>query len=219
MTAIMRVPRTRGVGSGLLLILLGAWGALIPFVGPYFHFAYTPDTAWTWTWGRFFLEIVPGVATALGGLILMISAFRPVAMFGAALAAAGGAWFVVGSLLGPVWTSSAALGVPGGVPAALDPGQPTGGPLHMVAEHLSFFTALGVVIVFFAAVAFGRLAVVGARDAQLAGDEVTWAKPSRRRMREEKAAKQDKPVTKQDEPAAEQDGERPSMWRRLTAAR
>jgi hypothetical protein len=227
MTAMLRVPRTRGVGSGLLLILLGAWGALIPFVGPYFHFAYTPDAAWTWTWGRFFLEIVPGVAAALGGLILMISAFRPVAMFGAALAAAAGAWFVVGSLLGPVWASTAALGAPGGVPAALDPGQPTGGPLHMAAEHLSFFTALGVVIVFFAAVAFGRLAVVGARDAQLAaGDEVTWTKPSRRVAREEKpamqdepATEQDEPATEQDEPATEQDGERPSMWRRLTAAR
>src|SRR6266851_3640584 len=180
MTAMMRVPRTRGLGSGLLLILLGAWGALIPFVGPYFHFAYTPDTAWTWTWGRFFLEVVPGVAAALGGLILMISAFRPVAMLGAALAAAAGAWFVVGSLLGPVWTSS---------------------------------TALGVVIVFLAAVAFGRLAVVGARDAQLAaGDEVTWSKPGRRARREEKQAKQDKPAT-------EQEGERPSVWRRLTAAR
>ena len=83
----------------------------------------------------------------------------------------------------------------------------------MVAERLSFFTALGVVIVFFAAVAFGRLAVVGARDAQLAtGDEVSWTKPSRRGGREEKPAKQDKPAT-------EQDGERPSVWRRLTAAR
>jgi len=217
MTAMMRVPRTRGVGSGLLLILLGAWGALIPFVGPYFHFAYTPDTAWTWTWGRFFLEIVPGVATALGGLILMISAFRPVAMFGAVLAAAGGAWYTVGSLLGPVWTSGTTLGVPGGVPAALDPGQPTGGPLHMVAEHLSFFTALGVVIVFLAAVAFGRLAVVGARDGQPAGDEVTWSKP-RRSRKAEKPAKPEKPA-KQDEPATDEDGDRPSVWRRLTAAR
>src|SRR5215471_14882031 len=131
MTAMMRVPRTRGVGSGVLLILLGAWGALIPFVGPYFHFAYTPDTAWTWTWGRFFLAIVPGVAAALGGLILLVSAFRPVAMFGAALAAAGGAWFAVDHLLGPVWSSA-----PGSIPPALNPGAPTGGPLHMVAENL-----------------------------------------------------------------------------------
>jgi hypothetical protein len=210
MTAMMRVPRTRGVGSGALLILLGAWGALIPFVGPYFHFAYTPDTAWTWTWGRFFLEIVPGVAAALGGLILLISAFRPVAMFGAALAAAGGAWFAVGHLLGPVWSSTTTLGVPGSVPSAFNPGQPAGGPLHMVAENLAFFTALGVVIVFLAAVALGRLAVVGARDARLAGDEVTWAEP-RRSERADKLPKRDKPAT--------EDGERPSVWRRLTTTR
>ena len=204
MAAMMRVPRTRGVGSGVLLILLGAWGALIPFVGPYFHFAYTPDAAWTWTWGRFFLEIVPGVVTALGGLILLISAFRPVAMFGAALAAAGGAWFAVGHLLGPVWSGSTTLGSPGGIPAALNPGTPAGGPLHMVAENLAFFTALGVVIVFFAAVALGRLAVIGARDAQLASDEATLAEP----RRPESA---DKPET--------EDGERPNVWRRLTTTR
>ena len=208
MTAMMRVPRTRGVGSGVLLILLGTWGALIPFVGPYFHFAYTPDTAWTWTWGRFFLEIVPGVAAALGGLILLVSALRPVAMFGAALAAAGGAWFAVGHLLGPVWSSSTTLG---SIPAALNPGSPTGGPLHMVAENLAFFTALGVVIVFFASVALGRLAVVGAREAQLAtGEDVAWAKP-RRSEKADKLPKRDKPVT--------DEGERPSVWRRLTTTR
>jgi hypothetical protein len=211
MTAMMRVPRTRGAGSGLVLILLGVWGALIPFVGPYFNFAYTPDTAWAWTWGRFFLEIVPGVATALGGLILLISAFRPVAMFGAALAAAGGAWFAVGSLLGPVWSSYSALGVPGSVPDALNPGHPTGGPLRMVAEHLSFFTALGVVIVFLAAVAFGRLAIVGARDARLAaGEEAAWSKP-RRSEKPDELPKQEKPVP--------DDGERSSVWRRLSPTR
>jgi hypothetical protein len=211
MTAMMRVPRTRGAGSGLALILLGAWGALIPFVGPYFDFAYTPDTAWAWTWGRFFLEVVPGVATVLGGLILMISAFRPVAMFGAALAAAGGAWFAVGSMLGPVWASYSALGGPGSVPAAFDPGHPIGGPLRMVAEHLSFFTALGVVIVWLAAVAFGRLAVVGAREARLAtGEGVARGRP-RRSEKPDKLPKQEKPVP--------DDGERPSVWRRLTATR
>src|SRR5258708_17060641 len=119
MTAMMRVPRSRGAGNGLLLVLLGAWGALIPFVGPYFHFAYTPDTAWTWTWGRFFLELVPGVAVVLGGLILMASAVPPVAMFGAALATAAGASFTAGSLLRPVWASYSTPGLPGGVPAAL----------------------------------------------------------------------------------------------------
>jgi hypothetical protein len=212
MTAIMRVPRTRGLGSGLLLILLGAWGALIPFVGPYFHFAYTPDTAWTWTWGRFFLELIPGVATALGGLVLMASAVRPVAMFGAALATAAGAWFAIGTMLGPVWASYATLGVRGSVPAALDPGAPTGGPLHMVAEHLSFFTALGLVIVLLGGLALGRLTVIGAREAAMASqDDVTWGKPGRAA----KPAKPEKPA----KPATDEGGEKPSVWRRLTAAR
>ena len=29
----MRMPRSRGAASGFLLVLLGIWGALIPFVG------------------------------------------------------------------------------------------------------------------------------------------------------------------------------------------
>src|SRR5262245_44482263 len=45
----MQMPRSRGAMSGFLLILLGAWGALIPFVGPYFNFAFTPDQEWFWT--------------------------------------------------------------------------------------------------------------------------------------------------------------------------
>ena len=82
---------TRGVKLGVfrLLVLLGLWGALIPLVGPYFHYAYTPDTAWHLTAGRIWLEIVPGAAVLVGGVLLMVSASRPTAMFGAWLAAAG----------------------------------------------------------------------------------------------------------------------------------
>ncbi len=45
----MTIARSRGAASGFLLILLGIWGALIPFVGPYFDFAYSPDQPWVWT--------------------------------------------------------------------------------------------------------------------------------------------------------------------------
>jgi len=166
MNGMLRVPRTRGVASGFLLILLGAWGALIPFIGPYFHFAYTPDTAWSYTVGRLWLEIIPGVVTVMGGLILLVSAVRPVAIVGAGLAAAAGAWFALGSVVAPLWTGYGTVG-PNAIPAALYPGVPTGGPVHMVAEHLAFFTGLGVVIVFIAALALGRLAVIGARDVEL----------------------------------------------------
>jgi hypothetical protein len=44
MAGLLRVPRSRGALSGVVLVLLGAWGALIPFIGPYFQFAYTPGT-------------------------------------------------------------------------------------------------------------------------------------------------------------------------------
>ncbi len=114
MAGMLRVPRTRGALSGALLVLLGLWGGLIAFVGPYFHFAFTPGTAWTYTSGRLWLEILPGIATVLGGLILLASRVRPVAMFGAWLAALGGAWFAVGRVLSPAWNSSGtvALGTP-----------------------------------------------------------------------------------------------------------
>jgi hypothetical protein len=157
---MLRVPRTRGAASGVLLVLLGAWGALIPFIGPYFHYAYTPDTAWTYTSGRLWLEIIPGAAAALGGLILLTSALRPTAMFGAWLAAAGGAWFVIGTLLHP-------LGPGHGWFTAGTPVAST--TLLHVAEQIGFFYGLGVAILFFGALALGRLSVVGLVDARLAG--------------------------------------------------
>jgi hypothetical protein len=162
---MLQVPRSRGAVSGLLLVLLGLWGALIPLVGPYFHYAYTPDTAWTFTAGRIWLEIVPGVVTILGGIILLASASRPVAMVGAELAAVAGAWFALGTVLSPIWPAA----------STLNPGSPVGTTTLMrQLEHLGFFTGLGVVIVFVAALALGRLMVVGIRDRELAlGREAT----------------------------------------------
>ena len=139
--------RSRGAFTGFLLLLLGAWGGLIAFIGPYFHYAYTPDTAWVYTTGRLWLEILPGAAVFLGGLLIMLTAARHFAMFGALLAAAAGAWFALGTMLSPVWNHGVALG-----------GTPTGTTMTMrIAEQLGFFSGLGVVVVFLAAVAFGRL--------------------------------------------------------------
>jgi len=163
MAGILRVPRSRGALSGLVLVLLGLWGGLIAFVGPYFHFAYTPGVAWTYTAGRLWLEILPGAGTLLGGLILLLTRVRPVAMFGAWLAAASGAWFAVGQALTPLWNSSGAMAV----------GTPIGtSTLIRVLEQISYFAGLGVVIVFVAALSIGRLSVIGVRDARIAEREV-----------------------------------------------
>ena len=56
----MRIPRSRGVISGILLVILGAWVAIIPFVGPTFKYAIGSTTAWDWTAGRFWLNVLPG---------------------------------------------------------------------------------------------------------------------------------------------------------------
>jgi len=144
---MLQMRRSRGVASGFLLVLLGAWGALIPFIGPYFHYAYTPDTAWVYSTARLWLEILPGAAVFIGGILLMIATGRHVALFGAMLAAAAGAWFTLGTMLSPLWNNHVSLG-----------GSPAGSTQFIrIMEQLGFFSALGVVIVFVAAAAFGRI--------------------------------------------------------------
>jgi hypothetical protein len=153
---MLQMRRSRGALSGFLLMLLGLWGALIPFIGPYFHYAYTPDKAWTYNTGRLWLELLPGAAVFLGGVLLMVARGRHTALFGALLAAAAGAWFTLGTVLSPLWNHHIPMG-----------GSPAGSSVYMrIMEQLGFYTALGVVIVFVAAAALGRIASVasGIRD-------------------------------------------------------
>jgi len=147
MAGMLQMRRSRGAASGFLLVLLGLWGALIPFIGPYFHYAFTPDTAWTYSTARLWLEILPGAAVFLGGILLMIATGRHVALFGAVLAAAAGAWFTLGTILSPLWNNHVTLG-----------GSPASSTQFMrIMEQLGFFSALGLVIMFVAAAAFGRI--------------------------------------------------------------
>jgi hypothetical protein len=147
-----RIPR---IVSGVLLILLGAWGALVPFVGPYFHYAYTPDRAWAYTSGRLWLEILPGAAAVLGGVLVAVSARRLLAGGGAILAVLGGAWFALGSILGPTWSGT-----------WMNPGTPVGGSSMRALEQVGFFTGLGVVIAGVAAMALGRFSVAAFQPAE-----------------------------------------------------
>jgi len=140
--------------SGVLLVFLGLWGGLIPLVGPYVHYAYTPNHVWTITSGRIWLEFLPAAGTLLGGLILLASKFRPMALLGGSLAAASGAWFAVGSALAPLWTHNLHA-----------QGFPIGGHIARAMEQIGFFPGLGVVIAAIASVAIGRLSLVSVRDA------------------------------------------------------
>lgn len=151
----MRIPRSRGALSGFLLILLGLWGALIPFVGPYFDFAFSPDRAWAWSAGRGWLEVLPGAVAVLGGLLLLLSKNRATAMFGSWLAVAAGAWFVIGrAVAGPL-----GLG---------DPGTPLATGTKELWLELTYFYGLGALVVFLGAAAMGRLSIRSVRDIEYA---------------------------------------------------
>jgi hypothetical protein len=144
-------PRTRGGLTGAGLMLLGAWGAVIPFVGPYFDYAYTPNTTWSWTAARFYLQVLPGGVAFLAGLALLVAAHRVVASAAGWLAAAAGAWFVVGPLLAPLWRSDYI-------------GTPVGNSTDVSVEQIGMFYGLGSAIMLVAGVAVGRFSILGARD-------------------------------------------------------
>jgi hypothetical protein len=151
----LEMSRSRGAMSGFLLILLGVWGALIPFVGPYFDFAFTPDEPWTWTIGRGWLEVLPGAVAVAGGLLLLVSGNRVTAMLGGWLSVFAGAWFVVGrALSGPL-----AIGEAGTPVAATE--------TKSVALELAYFYGLGALIIFLGALALGRVSVRSVRDVEI----------------------------------------------------
>ncbi len=150
----LTMPRSRGAVGGLLLIILGAWGALIPFVGPHFNFAYTPDHDWAWTTARGWLEVLPGAATVVGGLLLIVSGNRISAMLGGWLAVLAGAWFVVGGQIAPLL----------GIGSAGDPVAAT--ERKRAALEVSYFSGLGALIILVAGIVLARTAVRLARDVE-----------------------------------------------------
>jgi pyruvate/2-oxoglutarate dehydrogenase complex dihydrolipoamide acyltransferase (E2) component len=178
----VRVPRSRGAASGLLLVILGAWAALVPFIGPYLNVAFTPapDKAWHWTSDRGWFHVLPGALTVLGGLLLLLSRSRVVTIFGAWLAVVSGAWLIVGPALAEV--------------VNLSPGRPDPTSREGVRAFASllFFYGIGAVILFVAALALGRLSVHSVRDVRaaerrVAAEEAAAAEEEQRQAREREA--------------------------------
>jgi hypothetical protein len=139
------MPNLLRIVTGVLLILLGAWGGLAHFVGPYFHYAYTSDTAWHVTAARVWLEIVPAAAAVAGGALVLVSTGRLLSAGGAILTMLAGGWLVVGRAASEIWPPIGTVGVPSGT-----------SPARMAAEELGMFTGLGLVIALCAALALGR---------------------------------------------------------------
>lgn len=152
----VHIPRSRGALSGILLIIFGAWAAIIPFIGPLFFYAYTPAKAWDWTAARGWLEVLPGAVALLAGVALVVSANRVTASFAAWLGIASGAWLVISRDVA-VWLH---LGSPGN-PASSS-------PFLAALESLGLFSGIGAAIAIVAALALGRLSVRSVHDVRVA---------------------------------------------------
>jgi hypothetical protein len=131
--------------SGIAIIVFGLWGALVPFIGPYFHYAFGSYNTWHYTANRLWLDIAPGVVAVIGGLMLLKSSRRSSGLLGGWLAVAAGAWFAIGPVVSLWWHAA-------GNPI----GAPMGGHVRQALELLGYFYALGVAITSLAAFAMGR---------------------------------------------------------------
>jgi hypothetical protein len=142
----VRISRRTGAMSGFLLVVLGLWGGLIPLIGPYFGFAFGSHATWDVTWNRFWLDLLPGAAVLLGGLMLIVSGHRMSGTVASWLALAGGAWFAVGPAVSRLWEHG-----PGPI------GVPLYGHTRQTVELIGYFYGLGAVVVGLAAFALGRV--------------------------------------------------------------
>lgn len=131
---------------GALIILLGAFGLIIPFVGPLFDFGMGPEAAWVITMSRVVRHVLPGIAVILGGLMLF-SGSRANRGVGITLAILGGIWFTAAPVvLGRMSEAP---------PAFID-----------VLRPLAYHYGTGLLITALAALALGRMS--GKRSAEKA---------------------------------------------------
>lgn len=153
-TGTATMPRSRGALTGLILVVLGVWGAIVPFIGPYFHYQFINHSAWSFpTYGRLWLEILPGAVTVLAGLMLIGVTRRGSAVFAGMLAVIAGGWFVIGQTVSMLWNHGFSQA-----------GTPLGGNVMRTIEQLGYFYVLGAAIVALGALIAGRMAATPARD-------------------------------------------------------
>lgn len=105
------VPRLSLEMAGLFMLFTGAWGGIVPFVGPLFGYSADGSRSWHWSQVHALLFLAPGGAAVLAGLLVITGALsrmsRPAQLvLAGTLAAVCGAWFIVGPLAWPVLQGS-----------------------------------------------------------------------------------------------------------------
>jgi hypothetical protein len=141
----VRMARSTGAFGAGLIAPLAIWAALVPFVGPYFDYAFGPDTAWHLTTDRLVLDVLPGLAALLASVWLLLATTRRAGFIAGSVAVLAGLWLVVGPAARLPWDS-------GRGPI----GPPLFGPTHQMLELIGYFYGVGASIAILGAVAIGR---------------------------------------------------------------
>ncbi|MHB8681540.1 MAG: hypothetical protein ACYDA2_05525 [Acidimicrobiales bacterium] len=159
-----------GLGTlGILTLLVGAWGGIVPFVGSIFGFSADGSVSWYWSLPHALLWLAPGAAAVVAGLMMLglmpraAIGFGRSGAFGAGmLAVLAGAWFVIGPLSWPALQRSAGVFMPAG-------------PMHMFADMVGYSFGPGVLLVLFGGLALG---MAGRRRRVPAAEGVAGRRPA-----------------------------------------
>jgi hypothetical protein len=139
-----------GIGSvAVLTVLISAWGALVPYIGPTFGFSADGSSSWHWSLTHSLVGLVPGaVGVVIGLLILaetrgiMVGRGRMSLASAGVVAALAGAWFIVGPLAIPVITGHGAYFV-------------AAAPLRELANQVGYAMGPGFILAVCGAFAIG----------------------------------------------------------------
>jgi hypothetical protein len=107
--------RVSRVVVGVLAIVVGAWGGLVPYIGHAISFSADGSTTWTWNLQHSLLYLLPGTVAVVGGSIAVLSAWaghvhrfdlsRVSLPIVAILLGLSGIWFLLGASVWPIYYS------------------------------------------------------------------------------------------------------------------
>lgn len=190
------------------MLLLGLWGGLVPFVGPYFNFAMHSDQTWQWFTDRAWLSVLPGAVAVIGGLLMIRGGTRSSISLGAMLGLGAGLWFVAGPVVSSLWNNG-----------AVTVGPPLGAHnLTRALEWIGYFYGVGALLILFSSYALGFIAALPVVDERVVGAAAATSAGRRRRWRAPAADPATPPAAAptQVQPAAADGGRSRRFFRRRT---
>jgi len=133
------LPTGRAALAGVLMALIGAWGGAVAYFGPEIGLGPAGARSWQWSTAHTVLNLAPGAAALLGGLMLLVGSRLlrgGVQRVGAVLAFGAAGWFVLGPAVYPVFYGGPTPGY----------GQTGHGPLMNLASLAGYGAGVGVAL-------------------------------------------------------------------------